>query len=201
MISIGFLSSSCFNFFSRKCRILIDYLFAIIFCLGYPIFPSDEPNQLDALIPSSSPSNAKEISSGLSFNSSISLSPSQHFQSYSTSSREKDIRITNDQEVFTLSTVGLKTKSDEHHLFDHSEHSVVANLNNTSSDSMKKNITNLSCSTTTLCTHSSSLLQDVIYNKFGNSCSTNTTDSRMNPVVSCNVGSRSTSQVSLFIIL
>ncbi|CAI2735662.1 unnamed protein product [Schistosoma spindalis] len=162
---------------------------------GYPTFPSDEPSHLDALIPSSSPSNEKKISSGLSFNSSISLSPCQHFQSYATTSREKDIRITNDQEGFNLSTIGLKTKSDEHHLFDHSEHSVVANLKNTSSDSMKKNITNLSCSNTKLCTHSSSLLQDVFYNKLGNSCSTTTTDSRMNPVVSCNVESQSTSQV------
>ncbi|CAH8680679.1 unnamed protein product [Schistosoma rodhaini] len=161
---------------------------------GYSIFPSDEPNQLDELISSSSPSSEKEISSGSSFNSSISLSPSQHFQSYVTTSPEKNIHITNDQEGFTLSTIGLKMKSDDHHLFNHSKHSVVANLTNTISDLTKKNITNLSCSTTKLCTHSSSSLQDVMYNKFGNSCSTTKTDSRMNPIVSCNVESQSTSQ-------
>ncbi|CAH8564980.1 unnamed protein product [Schistosoma turkestanicum] len=132
----------------------------------------DESKQMDTLIPSSSSCNEKEISSTLSFDPSISLS-SQHCQRFGTTSREKDIHIANNQEVTTVSTIGAKLKLDEHHLLNHSVHSVVSGPTITVSDSMKRSSPNLPCLTTELYTYNSPTLKDKIYhNKLENACLT-----------------------------
>ncbi|KAK4475241.1 hypothetical protein MN116_002316 [Schistosoma mekongi] len=159
---------------------------------NYSVPSLRKPNHLKTLT-SSSACNENKM---LLFNPPISLSSTQHYQSYATTitAADNNLPTTNNHDVATASSIAFDMKLHDfslHPSLKHLSRSATTTFTNTVSESMKKSTTSLSCPTIGFFSNNKSVLHSGICRKFENSDSTLTTVAKRNPAFSCGMESQS----------